>query len=101
MTAPTRVKKEKNPNRVTAGKKLAEYNKSKKQKINNPKEKKEPTGESQSSSLSNNYWIYGGVGIVVVFLFYNSFKNGMNHERSKAPEQRVYRVAQEEPFDMQ
>ena len=104
VTAPETIKKEKNPNRVAAGKKLAEYNKKKKQEINKtekvPKpEKKEPI-EASSGSLLNHYWIYGGVGVGVAFIFYNSFKNGMKHERSKAP--RVESpVVREESFDME
>ena len=99
------MKKEKHPNRVAAGKKLAEYNKKKKQEINKtekvskPKEKKEPI-KASSGSWENNYWIYGGIGVGVAFIFYNSFKNGMKHERSKAP--RVESpVVREESFDME
>ena len=67
VTAPPLMKKEKNPNRVAAGEKLAEYNKKKKQEINKPEKVPKPEKirepiETSSGSFSN-YWIYGGVSL--------------------------------------
>ena len=84
---------------------MAEYNKKKKHEINKtekvPKpEKKEPI-EMSSGSWVNNYWIYGAVGVGVAFIFYKSFKNGMRHERSKAPARAKSPETREESFEME
>ena len=69
----TKVTTVKNPNRVAAGKKLAEYNKKKKENLkqsNDPEPEKvdetEPSTPVQPTSMSYATYLYTGVGLLIL-----------------------------------
>ena len=111
------VKKEKNPNRVAAGKRLAEYNRKQKEKLLQsikPHEPKEPAGspasftpsESTSSSESNSFnsMIFIGIGIAVFGLavakFYNSRKKSTSPTEIQDTKVKPESDTQNNIFDM-